>query len=165
MSEFPKPGAEQATLTKLTGDWKSEVRFYSAADAPPMVRPGTYKAQLDVGGYFLHRELRVDLDAVGDFKAIAFHGRGFTGYDPFQQKYLGVWVDSGSPALYLTEGSFNADGDVYTETSRGPDPTGKPLVMRMLTTLSGQDRLSFKMYRVEEGGGETLITEMEHVRV
>jgi hypothetical protein len=51
------------------------------------------------------------------------------------------------------------------ETSRGPDPTGKPLVMRMLTTLSGQDRLSFKIYRVEEGGGETLITEMEHVRV
>ena len=28
---------------------------------------------------------------------------GLTGYDPFQRKYLGVWADSGSPALYWTE--------------------------------------------------------------
>jgi hypothetical protein len=119
------------------------------------------RAKLDLGGYFLHREFRVDLD----FKALAFHGYGLTGYDPFQRKYLGVWADSGSPALYLTEGSFNAAGDVYTETSRGPDPTGKPLVMRMVTTLRGRDRLPLQMYRIEEGGTETLITEMDHVRI
>jgi Protein of unknown function (DUF1579) len=165
MYEFPKPGAEQETLTKLSGDWKSEVKFYFAPDAPPMVKPGTYRARLDLGGYFLRREFRVDLDDAGDFKALAFHGYGLTGYDPFERKYRGVWADSGSPALYLTEGSFNAAGDVYTETSRGPDPTGKPLVMRMVTTLRGRDRLSLQMYRIEEGGTETLITEMDHVRL
>jgi Protein of unknown function (DUF1579) len=86
MYEFPKPGAEQESLTKLSGDWKSEVKFYFAPDAPPMVKPGTYRAKLDLGGYFLHREFRVDLDDAGDFKALAFHGYGLTGYDPFQRK-------------------------------------------------------------------------------
>jgi hypothetical protein len=165
MYEFPKPGAEHATLAKLSGNWKSEVKFYFAKGAPPMVKSGAYTAKLELGGYFLQREFRVDLDDADDFKAIAFRGYGLTGYDPFQRKYLGVWADSGSPGLYQTEGSFNAAGDVYTETSRGPDPSGGPLVMRMLTTLHGRDRLTFKMYRVEQDGGLLLITEMEHLRV
>jgi hypothetical protein len=38
-------------------------------------------------------------------------------------------------------------------------------VMRMVTTLRGRDRLSLQMYRIEEGGTETLITEMDHVRL
>jgi hypothetical protein len=165
MYAFPKPGAEQATLAKLSGNWKSQVKFYFAPGAPPMVKPGAYTAKLELGGYFLHREFRVDLDAADDFKAIAFHGYGLTGYDPFQRKYLGVWVDSGSPALYLTEGSFDATGAVYTETSRGPDPSGGALVIRMVTTLHGRDHLTFEMYRVEQDGGQSLITEMDHLRV
>jgi hypothetical protein len=165
MYEFPKPGAEQQALTTLSGDWNSEVRFYFDANAAPMVKPGTYRAKLDLGGYFLHREFRVDLDDAGDFKALAFHGYGLTGYDPFQRKYLGVWADSGSPALYLTEGSFDATGDVYTETSHGPDPTGKPLTLRMVTTRQNRDHMSFRIYRTNEGADETLITEMEHTRI
>lgn len=165
MYEFPKPGKEQETLETLGGEWRSEVRFYYAPGAPPMVRAGTYRAEVDLGGYFLRREFRVALDDAGDFKALAFHGYGLTGYDPFQRKYLGAWADSGSPALYLTEGCFNAEGDVFTETSRGPDPAGKPLVLRMVTTVLGRDRLSLKMVRIGEGGAETLITEMEHLRV
>jgi hypothetical protein len=165
MYEFPKPGAEQALLAKWTGDFHSDVRFYVAPGVPPMVKTGSYSAKLDLGGYFLHREFRVELDDAGDFKALAFHGRGLTGYDPFQRKYVGVWVDSGSPALYLTQASFNAAGDTYMETSHGPDPNGHPLILRMVTTFSDRDRLSFKMFRVDASGGETLTAEMDHVRI
>jgi hypothetical protein len=152
-------------LTKLAGEWKSEVRFHYAPGAPPMVKPGSHRAALDLGGYFLRREFRVDLEDAGDFKALAFHGYGLTGYDPFQQKYAGVWADSGSPAIYFTEGAFNDAGDIYTETSRGPDPTGKPLVIRLVTTIRGRDRMSLQMFRVDESGTEALVTEMDHVRV
>jgi hypothetical protein len=47
---------------------------------------------------------------------------------------------------------------------RGPDPTGKPLILRMVTTLQGADRLLFRMYRVGADGTEALVTEMAHVR-
>jgi hypothetical protein len=164
MYEFPKPGAEHETLAMLAGDWNSEVRFYFDVTSEPMVKPGTYRARLDLGGYFLQREFRVDLDDAGEFNAVAFHGYGLTGYDPFQRKYLGVWVDSGSPALYFTEGAFDASGDVYTEMSRGPDPTGRPMTLRMVTTRHGRDRLTFNLYRTDHGDNETLITEMEHTR-
>jgi hypothetical protein len=162
MYEFPKPGAEHQTLAMLAGDWNSEVRFYFDAASEPMVKAGTYQARLDLGGYFLRREFLVDLDDAGEFKALAFHGYGLTGYDPFQRKYLGVWVDSGSPALYFTEGSFDASGDIYTETSRGPDATGKPMTLRMVTSRHGENRLKFNLFRLDGGANETLITEMEH---
>ena len=90
--------------------------------------------------------------------------RGRTDKGPFQKKYLGAWVDSGSPAIYQTEGSFNVAGDVYTEVSRGPDPSGKPLILRMTTTVAGADQPTFEMYRVNSDGHETLMSEMEHVR-
>ncbi|WP_437942297.1 DUF1579 family protein [Sorangium sp. So ce341] len=165
MYEFPKPGPEQERLSKLAGEWKSEVKFYVEPGAPPMVKPGAHSARMDVGGYFLLREFRVDLDDAGDFKALAFDGRGLTGYDPFQRKYIGVWVDSGSPALYQTEASFDALGDVYTETSRGPGPSGEPLVIRMVTTFRARDEMVLEMFRVGEDGSETLVTEIRNVRV
>jgi Protein of unknown function (DUF1579) len=158
--EFPKPGPQQEQLAKLAGEWSSEVRFYYEPGAPPMVSPGSATARLDIGGYFLDREFRVELEDAGDFKGLAFHGRGLTGFDPFEGKYRGVWVDSGSPALYFTEGSFDATGNVYTETSRGPDPTGGPLVIRMVTTMQGRDESLLQMFRVAEDGTETLVTEI-----
>jgi hypothetical protein len=115
-----------------------------------------YAAKLDLGGYFLARDF--------DFGGQTFVGRGLTGYDPYQKKYVGVWVDSGSPAVYHTEGAFDAAGKVYTETSEGPDPHGKPLRMRMTTEGTDKDRLLFKMYRLDDSGGETLLTEILHTR-
>jgi hypothetical protein len=165
MYEFPPPGDEQQKLDMLAGDWSSEVRFYFDPAAEPMVKPGTYRATLDLGGYFLRREFRVDLDDAGDFKALAFHGFGLTGYDPFQRKYCGFWADSGSPAIYRTEATFDPSGDVYTETSHGPDPTGEPMRLRMVTTRHDPDHLQFNLFRTDDSGGETLVTEMRHTRV
>ena len=39
-----------------------------------------------------------------DFTGLTFQGHAFTGYDPYRNRHLDVWVDSGSPALYYTEG-------------------------------------------------------------
>jgi hypothetical protein len=164
MYEFPKPGAEQNRLERLTGTWDSHVKFYFDAAAPAMEKSGQYTAKLDLGGYFLTREFKVTLDDAGDFTGLAFHGCGLTGYDPFKQQYLGVWVDSGSPALYRTEGTFNAAGDIFTEISEGPDPSGNPMRMRMVTEVKQANEIVFKLYRLGEDGLACLVTEMTHRR-
>jgi Protein of unknown function (DUF1579) len=156
MFEFPKPGPEHERLRALTGVWDSQVKFYSQPGTPPEESNGEYAAELDLGGYFLARDFA--------FGGQAFVGRGLTGFDPYKRKYVGVWVDSGSPAVYHTEGAFDASGRVYTETSEGPDPHGKPLKMRMTTEVTDRDHLLFKMYRVGDDGTQTLITEIIHTR-
>jgi hypothetical protein len=127
----------------MMGEWNSQVKFYFQPGTPPMESNGTYTAKLDLGGYFLHREFEVELDSAADFKGLAFHGRALTGYDPYQKKYIGVWADSGSPAIYRTEGAFNKSGNLYTEISEGPDP-GKPMKFRMTTELWDQDHMLFR---------------------
>ena len=164
MYDFPQPGAEQERLKQMTGEWNSQVKFYFQPGTPPMESNGTYRAKLDLGGYFLHREFEVELDSAADFTGLAFHGRALTGYDPYQKKYIGVWADSGSPAIYRTEGAFDKSGNLYTEISEGPDPEGKPMKFRMTTELKDQDHMLFKMYRPSEDGEEYLVTEIAHTR-
>jgi hypothetical protein len=156
MFDFPKPGPEHERLRLLTGVWDSQVRFYYQPAMPPEESQGEYTAKLDLGGYFLARDF--------DFGGQTFVGRGLTGYDPYKNKYVGVWVDSGSPAVYHTEGAFDESGTVYTETSEGPEPHGKPLKMRMTTEIKDENHLLFRMYRVGDDAKETLITEITHTR-
>ncbi|EHK54368.1 DUF1579 family protein [Allomesorhizobium alhagi] len=164
MYEFPKVGPEQERFSLFAGEWDSQVRFYFDPTQPPMEKAGRYTAKLNLGGYFLDREFEVDLDDAGDFAQLAFHGRGLTGYDPFAGKYLGVWADSGSPALYQTEGAFDASGRVFKEVSVGPGPDGKELHLRLITEIAGSDRQLFSIRRLLETGEEVLITEMVHTR-
>jgi Protein of unknown function (DUF1579) len=164
MYDFPKVGPEQERLSLFTGEWDSQVRFYFDSSLPPMEKIGRYTAKLDLGGYFLHREFEVQLDGAGNFAKLAFHGRGLTGYDPFAGKYLGVWADSGSPAVYRTEGAFDSSGTIFKETSVGPGPSGEELRLSMVTEAPSPDRLVFKIWRLLETGEEVLITEMTHAR-
>lgn len=163
MYEFAKPGKEQQQLHKLTGEYSSEVKFYFMPDQPPMVSKGSFKAFINLGGYFLDREFKVNLDDAENFSGLAFHGRAYTGYDPFKRKYIGVWIDSGSPALYITEGYFSDSGNIYHETSIGPDPQGNPMKMRMTTEVDN-GKLLFTMFRANEDGSEILITKMIHTK-
>jgi hypothetical protein len=163
MYEFPKPGKEQQLLRKLVSNYTSEVKFYFMPDHPPMESKGSFNAKVDLGGYFLDREFKVELNDAENFSGLAFHGRAFTGYDPFKRKYMGSWVDSGSPAVYLTEGYFSAIENAYNEISIGPDPQGNPMKMRMTTEVH-KNKLLFNMFRVNEDGSEILITEMIHTK-
>lgn len=128
MFEFTRPGPEHERLRVLTGVWDSLVKFYADPGIPPEESRGEYVAKLDLGGYFLARDI--------DFGGQTFVGRGLTGYDPYKKRYVGIWVDSGSPAMYHTEGTFDATGKIYTETSDGPDPQGRPLRLRMTTEVT-----------------------------
>lgn len=41
---------------------------------------------------------------------------------------------------------------------------GNPMTLRMVTSRHGDNRLTFNLFRLDRGGNETLITEMEHTR-
>lgn len=164
MYDFPKAGPEHERFSLFTGEWDSQVRFYFDPTQPPMEKTGRYSATLNLGGYFFDREFEVQLDDAGDFAQLAFHGRGLTGYDPFESKYLGIWADSGSPALYRTEGVFDASGKVFTESSVGPCPDGKELYLRLITEVIDPDHQRFSIRRPTGAGEDVLITEMVHTR-
>ena len=111
-----------------------------------------------------HDKLATVTEFKGEFAGAPFQGRGLTGYDPHQKKYRGVWVDSMSPTIYTTEGSFDDAGKVYSETMEGLHPDGKPAKMRMTTEVKGKDQMVFKMYARGEDGKENQMMEIAYTR-
>ena len=153
--DYPKPSAEHEALKQLAGVWDAHVK---CSFPTPQESKGEYTAKIDLGGFFLATEFK------GELAGKPFQGRGFTGYDPFKKKYVGVWVDSMSPGIYTSEGAFDTSGKILTETMEGPDPQGKPMKMRAITTIKDRDHVHFQMHMRGEDGKEALMMEIAYTR-
>jgi hypothetical protein len=156
--DYPKPSAEHDQLKQMAGVWDAQVKVTFEPGKPPQESKGTFKAKLDLGGFFLVTEFKSDIAGK------PFQGRGLTGYDPFKKKYVGIWVDSMSPGIHTSQGSFDKSGKIFTENMEGPDPKGKIMKMRAVTEMKSSDRMQFSMYAVGEGGKEALMMEIAYTR-
>jgi hypothetical protein len=158
LPQFPKPGPEHELLRQLAGEWDAAMKCNFEPGKPPIESTGTYTGKMEVGGFFLITEYK------GEFAGQPFQGRGTSGYDSFQKKYKGTWVDSMSPAIYHTEGSFDKAGKVFSERMEGPGPDGKPMKMRMTTEIKDADHMVFTMYNIDKDGKETQAMEIAYTR-
>jgi hypothetical protein len=143
---FAAPDEHHAALRRLTGAWSAQIRYFEAPDAPPVERTGEFLARLDLGGYFLFRQI--------NFGMQGFQGHGVTGWDPFKKSYVGTWADSESPVIYGTEGAFDERGNVFTETSEGPDADGTMLRLLMITEIVDDTHATYRMFRTDRGSHE-----------
>jgi len=154
---LPKPGPEHEALKQLAGEWNAVIKT-TTPDGQVAESAGEYSAKLDVGGLFLITEFK------GKLIGLDFHGRGINGYDPFQKKYTGVWVDSMSPSIYKVEGEFDKAGKLFSEKMEGHAPDGTQLKFRMTTQIKDKNTLLQKMYMTGADGKEMLGMETTYTR-
>ena len=102
MAEGGTPGPAHKVLDALAGEWNVESRWWMAPDAPPAESKGTSKRHWALGGRYVQEEFS------GEMMGAPFQGIGFTGYDNMKKKYVGVWMDSMSTAMFTTEGTADA---------------------------------------------------------
>lgn len=155
--QFPPPGEEQKALAMMAGEWDVKMDC-KMSPAGPVPGTGTYTAKMDLNGYFLCCDLRASLGEM------PFEGKAITGYDPWQKKYVGTWVDSMSPALYKIEGEWDKEHKTYTESISGPGPDGKPMSFTMTTTVKDKDHLVSKMVMPGPDGNEMEMMTMTYTR-
>ncbi len=156
--EMPKPGPEHAKLKEMAGAWTAVVKCTFEPGKPAQESKGESTGKLDVGGFFLITEFKATI------LGMPFHGRGITGYDPFKKKYVGTWIDSMSPGIFRSEGSFDKSGKILTEMMEGPNEKGKTMKMRIVTEMKDADHMLFQMYAQGENGKENLMMEIAYTR-
>lgn len=145
----PKPAPEHAKLKKMVGTWDATVTI---AGMPPA--PGTMTWQM-FGDFWLMGDFR------SDFAGQPFKGHDMTGYDPDKKVYVGAWVDTMSPELTRSEGTYDASGKVLTMHMDGKDPaTGQRIKMKMTSEMKDDDTIVFTMFQLGEGGAAD-----EHMRI
>ncbi|MFO1050639.1 MAG: DUF1579 domain-containing protein [Planctomycetota bacterium] len=145
--EMPKPGKEHQKLQASVGTWDAVMEM-TGEDGKPMTSKGVSVRHMAAGGFFL-----ID-DFEGEMMGMKFVGHGLTGYDPLKGKYVGTWIDSMSPNLGVSEGGFDKEGKVLTMTMTGPGMDGKPVTMRMVSTMTDANTEVFEMFAPGPDGKE-----------
>jgi hypothetical protein len=137
--EMPKPGPEQDLLRQDAGTWDATIELWNAPGTPPEVSKGVSSISM-LGGFW----------QVDDFKATLmgqpFEGRGLTGWDAAKKSYVGVWADSMSPGLTLSDSTYDAATKTLTGWAEGPGPDGKPVKSKGVTQWKDADTRVFTMH-------------------
>jgi Protein of unknown function (DUF1579) len=155
--QAPAPGPEQDVLKKDVGTWDATVEFFTAPNTPPAISKGVSTITM-LGGFWQLDEFKSEL------MGTPFEGRGETSYDAAKKKYVGVWVDSMSPGLNLSESDYDAKARTMTGWSEGPGPDGKPAKSRGVTEWKDPDTRVFSMYAAGPDAKEFLTLRITYKR-
>jgi hypothetical protein len=138
--EFPKPGPEQAVLKQDEGSWDATIETRTDAAEPPQVSKGVETNTMMGGGLWLIQNFK------GDMGGMPFEGHGVAGFDANKKKYVGTWVDSMSPSIMPTEGTYDSKKKLMSSTIDSIGPDGKPLKLRSTMEYKSDGQRVFTMY-------------------
>ena len=156
--EPPKPGPEHKALEPLVGTWQAKVKLWLDPTKGPTESEGVMKRNFIMGGLFLEEKYE------GKFFGTDFKGVGTTGYDPSKKKYVSTWIDTMSPTITISEGTYDAKTKTLTATMEEVDPSGKKMKGRDVIKIVDDDHQVQEMYRTPEGGKEFKVMEIHYSR-
>lgn len=132
--EYPVPelGAEHKWLATLAGDYTARVGGMMGES------DGRNKIESRLGGFW--NVTHFESEMMGQ----PFKGLEIMGFDPVNEKFVAVWVDSMNPLLTMLEGTYDADTKTLTMSgdSRGLDG----MTAEMVNTTKFEDgKMAFTM--------------------
>jgi hypothetical protein len=158
MMKYAMPTKAHDFLKNYVGAWDVEVKSWMKPGDQPEMSKGTMKGELFFDGRFFMGNFD------GMMMAQPFKGMQIIGYDLFQNKYVGFWIDNMSTCFYMTSGTLDGSGKVLTETGMWPNPmTGGANKVKIVTThMDGKFR--FEMFRTGPDGKEFKSMEIMYSR-
>lgn len=140
-----KPGAEHKKLDAMIGNWTYRAEFWMTPGTEAMVMEGTSSYKWLFGGRFVQQDV--------DSKApMPFQGFGLVGYDNLRKKYTAMWTDSMSTSIYISKGTVDKSGKVFTFLGREKDPVSGAIVQtRDVIRLVSKDVHVMEAYRKKDG--------------
>src|SRR5262249_25590742 len=115
-AKMSQPGPEHKKLDPLAVSWTYVGKMWMEPGKPPTESKGTSENKWILDGRFLSQEVQ------GEMMGMKFSGRGLTGFDKAQGKYVGVWVDSFGTGYSTSIGTGDQTGKVFTFTREEVDP-------------------------------------------
>jgi len=139
MMQAGTPGEHHRLLDRFVGSWKGTFKMRMAPDAPWMTFEGDVEREWVLDGRFLHETVKAD-SPMGPFEGISYMG-----YDNLEGRYVTVWMDSTTTAIYREVGYYDAEKQVLRTRGSMRDPaSGKIVIGEGELDLSDPDRQVFK---------------------
>jgi hypothetical protein len=125
MKSVPEP--ERRLLQRLVGEWTYESEgFGCSAGSPgaPFKATGSERVRA-LGDGWVVAEGQGELPGAGPTSTMMT-----LGYDPRSKRYVGSWVASMMPYVWVYEGAIDASGQVLTLDCEGPSMSGDGALCR-----------------------------------
>lgn len=153
-------GPEHERFKEMVGTWDTLTRMWMAPGAKPMETKGTATFRLILDGRYVEQRYKC---LMGDQP---FEGLGIEGFDRLKKKYVSIWMDSTSTGIFMSEGTVDPSGKVYTYYGKVDDPlTGqKDKVVKCVIRQIDNDRVLFEMFDRLPGGTEFRTMEITYTR-
>lgn len=155
------PGEAHNKLNDLEGTWDVDMKIWEQGPGnPPTVSKGTSVKSWTVGHRFLREEYK------GEMMGMPFDGLGYTGYDNYNKKYIGSWVDNTTTQMLTMSGVMDQPGKVLTlygtmdEWMTGQN--GEPV--KYVTRVLSRDKHIFEVHNLALDGPNTLMMEATYTR-
>ncbi len=157
--ELPKPGKQHEALKFFEGTWDATAKFMAEPGKPMAESKGSEKAEMVLGGFWLTFEYK------GEMMGAPFTGRGTLGFDQQKQKYVGTWIDSMKSGLFLSEGTADEHGKVFTMIAQGYcDGEGKAITMKQVYEIKDKDAWMLSFITPNPDGKEMTMGTIEYKR-
>jgi hypothetical protein len=128
-----KPKKELAVLHEGLGTWEATVQHAMEGQKATEER-GTEVVRAICGGRFTWS------DFTGTMMGQPFEGHGICGYDDSQKKYVMYWIDSCSPTMSVSSGTYDEGKKAFSMKGAFVDPTGKPGTIEQTARHDGASR-------------------------
>jgi len=158
--EYATPGKYHKGLEYFAGNWNAVTKYWMEPGGKAMESTGSAVAKMIMGGRYLKTHNK------GKMMGMEFTGLSIVGYDNFNKKFVGTWLDSNGTGLFPYEGTLDASGKVRTDTATWDEVmTGGKNDVRMVTTIVDKNTYKFDMYMKYPGAPEFKSMEMTYSRV
>jgi len=159
--EAMTPGESHKKLEAFVGSWDVETKIWTAGpNSVPIVSKGTAEYRMILGGRFLQQ------DFTGDMMGKKITGMGYTGYDNFKKKVVGIWIDDMGTCISTMEGSIDREGRTLTCYGRMDEPmTGeKNRKVKYVTRWVDSDTHIFESYDLSAYGDKKPTMQFTYTR-
>lgn len=114
---IPEPTREHEWLLRLVGDWTMEGSCMMGPDQPPATLRGT-ESMRAIGKLWVVGEGQGEMPGGGTATNIITFG-----FDPRKGRFVGSFISSAMPMMWIYDGALDAAGEVLTLDCDGPDFT------------------------------------------
>jgi hypothetical protein len=136
--EYPvPPSPEHARLKAMVGVWDAKIE---------METPDGKTATTGVETVKMLGEVWVVSDFTYEFMGKPTHGHGSTGYDPSKGKYVGNWIESGSPHISTMEGEYDEEKGAIVYIMKSKDQEGNDTVLKAIDKQIDATHKVFEMH-------------------
>ena len=146
-----------------SGTWDADITLH-APDGQETRFRGEQTDEIGGCGQWLITDLSMVASPSGEDPP-PYQGHGVLGFDPAEQKLVGIWVDSNTNWLAVAEGTVDAKGRQLTLEVEGRNPaTGEPMMQEYVTTRLGENSRRLEVFIPTPDGGRFKAATIDYTR-